>query len=152
MTRPNTLLAAVALLAAAGAASAATMQTAFLPGVYETTTTHADGTRDVSRHCATSKGVANDTLEKRLEAMSQDKSCKFTKRSIGGGNYAIAATCDNQGARSSYTQSGSYTPTSMTMAMAMTLQAAPGQKPVSMKFNAVSRRVGATCPAGMTEE
>ena len=152
MTRQNTIIAAVALLTAAGAASAATTQTGFLPGDYETVTTHADGTRDVSRHCANSKDVASDTLEKRLEAMSQDKSCTFTKRTIGGGSYSIAATCNNEGARSSYTQSGSYTPTSMTMAMAMTLQVAPGQKPVSMKFNAVSRRVGATCPADMTEE
>jgi uncharacterized protein (DUF849 family) len=141
-----------AAFAAAAVGAAAPGATAFLPGVYETTTTHADGTKDTARHCATSKGVQNDTLEKRLAAMSQDPSCQFTQRSIGGGKFAIAANCNNEGVKSSYRQSGTYTPTAMTMNMAMTMQVAAGQKPVSMNFTAVSRRVAATCPAGMTEE
>ena len=149
---PVVSLTVASLAAAAIGATGAAAGTAFLPGVYETTTTHADGTEDVSRHCATSKGIQNDTLEKRLAAMSQDSSCKFTERSVGGGKYAIAASCDNEGVKSSYRQTGTYTPTSMTMAMAMTMQVAPGQKPVSMNFTALSRRLAATCPAGMTEE
>lgn len=148
----KTLLTAATALAAAFSATAALAETAFLPGVYETTTTHADGTKETSRHCATSKGIQNDTLEKRLAAMSRDPSCKFSQRSIGGGKYAVAATCNNEGVKSSYRQTGTYTPTSMTMNMAMTMQVAPGQKPVSMDFKALSRRVAATCPAGMTEE
>lgn len=148
----KTVFAASAVFLTAIAAVPALAETAFLPGVYETTTTHADGTKETSRHCATSKGIQNDTLEKRLAAMSRDPSCKFTQRSIGGGKYALAATCNNEGVKSSYQQTGTYTPTSMTMNMAMTMQVAPGQKPVSMNFKALSRRVAATCPAGMTEE
>jgi hypothetical protein len=149
---PAFAVAATPFAAASLAAPAANASTAFLPGVYETTTTHADGTKETSRHCATSKGFENDTLEKRLAAMSQDPSCKFTQRTIGSGRYAIAANCNNEGVKSSYRQTGTYTPTSMTMNMAMTMQVAAGQTPVSMNFNAVSRRVAATCPAGMTEE
>lgn len=144
---PKIILLASAALLGAGAAFA---QTAFLPGVYETTTTWADGAKDTSRHCA--RGGADHTLEKRLAAMSQDPSCKFTQRTIGGGRFAIAAACDNEGARSSYKQSGSYGPANMTMAMTMTIQPAPGQAPVTSSFTAVSRRVAAVCPADMTEE
>ena len=149
---PFLAIAGASLCAATIRATAAPVGTAFLPGVYETTTTHADGTKDISRHCATSKGVQNDTLEKRLAAMSQDPSCKFTQRSVGGGKFAIAASCENEGVKSSYQQTGTYTPTSMTMTMGMTMQVARGQKPVSMKFTALSKRVAATCPAGMTQE
>lgn len=146
------ILAASIGIAAAATASAALAETAFLPGVYETKTTHDDGTTDVSRHCATSKGVQNDTVEKRLAAMTRDPNCRFTQKSIAGGRYAIAATCNNQGARATFTQTGNYSPTSMTMNMAMTMQVAPGQKPVSTKFTALSRRVAAACPANMIEE
>jgi hypothetical protein len=149
---PNIILTGCAAMIALPASAAVLAETAFLPGVYETTTTHADGTKETSRHCATSKGVANDTLEKRLAAVTQDPSCKFSQQSIGSGKFAIAGSCNNDRMRSSYKQTGSYTPSSMTMNMAMTLVTAPGQTPVSMNFNAVSRRVAAVCPAGMTEE
>ena len=117
---PILAMAGASLGAAAIAATSAPAGTAFLPGVYETTTTHADGTKDISRHCATSKGIQNDTLEKRLAATSQGSSCKFTQRSVGGGKFAIVASCENEGVKSSYRQTGTYTPTSMNMTMAMT--------------------------------
>ena len=143
------LIASAAGLGFAGAALAETM---FLPGVYETVTTFADGAKETSRHCAKSHGAQNHTLERRLAAMTQDPSCKFTQRTVAGGKFAIAAACDNEGVKSSYTQSGTYGPAAMTMAMTMTIQAAPGQAPVKSSFNAVSRRVAAVCPADMTEE
>lgn len=149
---PKTILTASATLVGLTLAGAALAETAFLPGVYETKTTHADGAKETSRHCATSKGVQNDTLEKRLAAMTQDPSCKYTQKSIGGGKYALAGSCNNEGMKSTVKQTGTYTQSSMTMNMAMTLVTAPGQKPVSTNFTSVSRRVAATCPAGMTEE
>jgi hypothetical protein len=138
--------------AVVGFAGAALAQTTFLPGVYETVTTHADGAKETSRHCAKSHGAENDTLERRLAAMTQDPSCKFTQRTVTGGKFAIAAACENEGVKSSYKQSGTYGPAAMTMAMTMTIQAAPGQAPVTSSFTAVSRRVAAVCPADMTEE
>jgi hypothetical protein len=147
----RTVITTSAALSALAVAAPTLAATAFLPGVYETKTAYADGTKETSRHCATSKGVGNDTLEKRLAAMTNANGCTYSQKSIGGGKYAIAGTCNQDGIRSSVKQSGTYTPTSMTMNMAMTL-AMPKQKPVSMSFTAVSRRVAATCPADMTEE
>jgi hypothetical protein len=144
------LIASAALAGAAGAALAA--DTTFLPGVYETVTTFADGAKETSRHCAKSHGAENDTLERRLAAMTRDPSCKFAQRAVGAGRFAIAATCANEGVTTSYKQSGTYGPANMTLAMTMTIQAAPGQAPVTSSFTAVSRRVGAVCPADMTEE
>jgi hypothetical protein len=149
---PAFALTAASFAALGSGAIAAPGATAFLPGLFETVTTDAEGTRKTSRSCASAQAVQTDTLEKRLAAMGQDPSCKFTQRTIGGGKYAIAASCSNEGAKSSYRQSGTYTPTSMTMNMAMTMQVAPGQKPVTYSFTSVSRRVAATCPAGMNED
>jgi hypothetical protein len=142
------LLAGLAVLGTAGAASAAT---SFTPGVWETRTVHADGDVQTTRHCAKPVDMRNDTLEARLAAMSNVKGCAYSQKAIGGGKYAIAGTCNQDGIRSSVRQSGTYTPNSMTMNMAMSL-AMPGQKPVSMSFKAVSRRVGATCSADMATE
>jgi|GEM_PF-5192254 len=149
---PKTLLAGAAGLVALNCAGAALAETAFQPGVWETKTTFAD-TKNVetNRHCAKAADVKRDTLEARLAAMTQNPNCKYSQKSIGGGKYAIAGTCNDAGIKSSYRQSGTYTPASMTMNMSMTI-AVPGQKPVSQSFTAVSRRVGAVCPAGMTEE
>ncbi len=144
---PKIILTASAALLGAGAALA---QTAFLPGAYETTTMWADGTKDTSRHCA--RAGVDHTLEKRLAAMAQDPTCKVTQHAIGGGKFAIAAACDHEGVKSSYKQSGSYGSTGMTMVMSMTIQARPDQAPATSSFTAVSRRVAAVCPAGMTEE
>lgn len=142
------LLLAAGTVVIAQAAGAALANTTFQPGLWETKT-RSPGRPDVetTRDCVTPEETKRETLEKRLAEAVQDPSCKYTQRSIGGGKFAISGACNNEGIRSSFRQTGTYSPTAMTMNMSMTLVAAPGAKPVAMNVISSSRRIAPTCPA-----
>jgi len=150
---PKTILAGAAGLVALTGASAACAETSLLPGLWEAKTTFADSKNvETTRDCITPAETKAGTLDAQLAKAIRDPSCKYTQRNVGGGRFAVAATCNNGGMKSSYRQTGTYTPTTLTMNMAMTLVAAPGAKPASMAFTSVSRRIAPTCPAGSDDE
>ena len=142
---PKTLVAGLVgglTLCAAGAACA---DAVFLPGLYEVRVSYPDEGSGVetTRECLTTAEVQAESLERRLGDFVKDASCRFTRKTIGGGRFAIAGTCNNEGFRSTLKQSGTYAPTAMTMEMTMTMPAAGA----SMKMVMSSRRVAASCPA-----
>jgi hypothetical protein len=134
-------------LCAAGAVFADTM---FLPGLYEVRVSYPGDGSDVetTRECLTSAEAKEESLERYLAEAVKDPSCKFTQRSIGGGRFAIAGTCNSEGLRSTLKQTGTYSPTAMTMDMSMTLVSVPGVEPVRMRMVMSIRRLAANCPAG----
>ena len=134
-------------LCAAGAASA---DAEFLPGLYEVRVSYpGDGSGvETTRECLTPAEAKEESLERRLVAAVNDSTCTFTQRTIGGGRFAIAGTCNNEGFRSSLKQTGTYSPTAMTMDMSMTMVPVPGAEPVSTQMVMTVRRVAANCPAG----
>lgn len=149
----KTILAGAAGLIALTGGSAAFAETSLLPGLWEAKTTFAD-TKNVetTRSCISPAETKAGTLDQQLAKAVKDPSCKYTQRNIGGGRFAVAATCNNGGMKSGYKQTGTFTPTTMTMNMSMTLVTAPGAKPVSMAFTSASRRIAPTCPAGSDDE
>jgi hypothetical protein len=142
-----------------GAAALCMVQTAFAevtfqPGLYETRVSYPDDGQGVetTRECLTAAEAKQESLERRLAETVQDSNCRFTQRSIGGGRFNIAGTCNNDGMRSTLKQTGTYSTTAMAMNMDMTLAAAAGAPPVSMRMVMSSRRVAATCPAGTDKD
>lgn len=132
---------------AGGAATAASSAFTMLPGYYETrTTSPGDPSGETVRDCVTSAEAKERTVERWLSETSKIPNCTFSKRAIGGGKFAIAGTCNNGGMKSSFTQTGTFSPTSLSMNMKMTLNA--GGKPVQMNVRTNSRRLAASCPAG----
>ncbi|QSX78696.1 DUF3617 domain-containing protein [Agrilutibacter solisilvae] len=136
------------------AAEVACADAAFLPGLYEVRVSYpSEGAGvETTRECLTAAEARQESLEWRLAEVVEDTSCKFTQRSIAGGRFAIAGTCNNQGFRSTLKQSGTYSPTTMTMDMSMTMQPMPGAEPVAMRMVMSSRRVAANCPAGSDKD
>lgn len=131
-------------------AHAARAEVTFLPGLYETRVHYPDdGTgTEISRECLTPAEVQQESLERRLAEMVRDSSCRFTQRAIDGGRFAIAGTCNNDGMRSSVKQTGTYTTTSMTMDMRLSLVVAPGTEPVNTRMVMSARRIAVNCPVG----
>jgi hypothetical protein len=148
MTRK--LLATMAICAAtlaAGAATAAASGFTMLPGYYETrTSSPGEKAGQPVRDCMTAAEAKEKTVERWLAESSKMPNCTFSKRAIAGGKFAVAGNCNQGGMKSSFSQTGTYSPTAMTMNMKMTLHA--GGKPVSMDVTTISRRIAATCPAG----
>lgn len=147
---PKTLVAGLLgglTLCIAGAACA---DAAFLPGLYEVRVSYpSEGSGvETTRECLTAAEARQQSLEWRLAEVLEDSSCRFTQRNIAGGRFAIAGSCDNDGFRSTLKQSGTYSPTTMTMEMSMTMQPMPGAEAVGMRMVLSSRRVAANCPAG----
>lgn len=146
----KTVLIRTAALFALCNASAAIAATTFLPGLYETRVSYpGQGTSvEVKRECVTTEEARTESLERQLAEAAQDAACTYTQRSIAGGRFNIVANCNASGFRTSVKQTGTYSPTSMTMNMTMTLAPAPGAKPVRMETVMAGRRIAATCPAG----
>ncbi|WP_126172003.1 DUF3617 domain-containing protein [Altericroceibacterium xinjiangense] len=146
---PKTLLVATAALPAILAANAAPAETRMLPGLYETRTSSPGkpgGTK--ARDCLTPEDVKIRTIERQLAEAVKDGSCKLGSRTVGGGKFAVSGTCNNGGIRSTFKQTGTYSPTAMSMNMSMTMVPAPGARPISMTVVSTSRRIAPTCPAG----
>lgn len=151
MTSKYHLLVVAVVTAFPGAAALA--ETPMLPGLYETKTVYpGQGGSDTTRDCVTPAEVRNATVERKLAETLKDQSCNFTSRSFGGGKFAIAGTCNNEGVKSSFKQTGTYSPTAMTFNMTMTMVPAPGAKPVSLNMSSTSRRIAASCPAGSRDD
>jgi len=131
-------------------AGAACADAVFLPGLYEVRVSYpSEGSGvETTRECLTAAEAGQQSLEWRLAEVLEDTSCRFAQRSIAGGRFAIAGTCNNDGFRSTLKQDGTYSPTTMTMEMSMTMQPMHGAEPVAMKMVLSSRRVAASCPAG----
>lgn len=136
----------------AGHATAA--EATFLPGLYEFKVSYPDDGPEVekSRECLTAAEVKQESLEQQLAKTVSDSNCRFTQRTIGGGRFAIAGTCNNDGVRSTLRQSGTYSSTAMSMNMTMSMVPAPGAKPVDVRMVMSSQRISATCPAGTDKE
>ncbi|KGM53653.1 hypothetical protein N800_07030 [Lysobacter daejeonensis GH1-9] len=146
----TSILGAAALCVAHNAFAEVTFQ----PGLYETKVSYPDDGPGVetTRECLTAAEAKQESLERRLAETVQDASCKFTQRSIGGGRFSIAGTCNNDGVRSTLKQTGTYSATAMAMNMHMTLVASAGTAPISVRMVMSSRRVAATCPAGSDKD
>ena len=131
-------------------AGAACADAVFLPGLYEVRVSYpSEGSGvETTRECLTMAEAKQESLEWRLAEVVEDASCRFSQRSIAGGRVAIAGTCNNEGVRSTLKQSGTYSPTRMSMEMTMTMQPMPDAEPVGMKMILSSRRIAANCPAG----
>jgi hypothetical protein len=141
-----TTIAFAAATLAAGAATAAASGFTMLAGYYETrTSSPGDPAGKPVRDCLSPAEAKEKTVERWLSETTKMPNCTFSKRAIGGGRFAITGNCNNGGMKSSFSQTGTYSPTAMTMNMKMTLNA--GGKPVSMDMTTVSRRIAASCPA-----
>lgn len=150
----TTVISGLLGLSALFTAHPAVAEVTFLPGLYETRVQYPDdGTgTETSRECLTSAEAKQESLERRLAETVRDSSCRFSHRTIVGGKFAIAGTCNNDGMRSSLKQSGTYTATSMTMDMRMSVVVAPGAEPVQTRMLMSARRIAATCPPGSDKD
>lgn len=131
------------------ASAAASADALFQPGLYETRVSYpGEGTAvEVTRDCLTPAEARRESVSARLAEATRDPACRYTQRSISGGRFAIAGTCDNEGIRTAVRQTGTYTPTSMSLDMRTTMSA-PGMAPVHVDMRMSSRRIAAACPAG----
>lgn len=148
------LISCVLCAAALLGGNAAAAEVTFLPGLYEFKVSYPDDGPEVetSRECLTAAEAKQESLEQQLAKTVSDSNCRFTQRTIGGGRFAIAGTCNNDGVRSTLKQSGTYSPTTMAMNMTMSMVPAPGAKPVAMRMVMSGKRVAAVCPAGTDKE
>lgn len=139
LLKPGLMVAAV-LVSSAAIAATASLQ----PGYYENKLTMSQGgSVDVTRDCV--KPGETQTVEQLTKELTEDRTCRFTRRTIGGGKIDVAATCvGNDGTRSSYTQVGTYSPTSVTMRISGFAMVG-GQK-IDLGMNVASRRIAAFCP------
>ena len=145
----NNKLMIVATVVATGSAAAvaAGSSSVLLPGYYETrTSSPGSPAGEAVRDCVTASEARERTVERWLAESTNIPNCAFTKRSIGGGRFAFAGSCNNGGMKSSFIQTGTYSPTSLSMNMKMTMNA--GGKPISLDLVTTSRRIAAACPAG----
>jgi len=144
-----------AILASAGAlvalftAGAAFADTAMLPGLYENKVRmpQYDNETETTRDCLTPAEAKNATIERHLAETLKDKSCKYSSRSISGGKFTLAGTCVAEGgAKSSFKQTGTFTPTSLNMTMTGFVTIGGQKMDIGMIMS--SRRIAASCPAG----
>lgn len=139
---------------ALASAAPALADTEFLPGLYEIRVSYPDESPDaeITHECLTPAAAAQESLERRLADALRDRNCGFTQQRIGAGTFHIAGTCSDGGVSARIEQSGTFSPTSMSMNLRTTLTPAPGVAPVSTSLVLTSRRLSATCPAGSAED
>lgn len=144
---PKAILAASAALAAVATASAALAETVMLPGLYETTTRSAgEEDAEVTRDCLTPAEAKTKTVERRLAEALKSKACTYSQRTLAGGRFALAGTCSQSGVKSSFRQTGTYSPTTLTMNMRLSMSM--GGQPIGVDLVSSSRRIAPTCAAG----
>jgi hypothetical protein len=145
MTTRTLLIAALTLGTASAAAAMA--DTTMLPGYYETVTRIAGkpgGT--TTRDCLSAAEARTETVERKLAEALQAPGCTYSQRSLAGGRFALAGSCNQDGIKSTFRQTGTYSPTAMTMTNVMTMST--GGKPINLSLLINSRRIAAACPAG----
>lgn len=139
------LIALMTMLVAPLSASAAG-ETLMSPGFYETTTRIAgDPEVERKRECLTPAEVRARPLERVLAEMTEGR-CTYTQRQIGGGRFAFAGACVNEGVRTTFRNTGTYTPTSYSVNL--NSRTMVGGTPIDIVVTTASRRIAAVCPAG----
>lgn len=140
----------IAVLAGLGvvstaAVAAAAAETVFAPGYYEFVTRFAgESEAETTRECVTAAEARTRSLERILGEMTEG-SCTYTQRQIGGGRFALAGSCINEGVRSTFRTSGAYTPTSYNFDL--TSRTMMGGVPIDVAITTTGRRIAAACPA-----
>ena len=139
------LIALTTLLVAPLTASAAG-ETLMSPGYYETTTRVAgDPEVERKRECLTPAEVRARPLERVLAELTEGR-CTYTQRQIGGGRFAFAGACVNEGVRTTFRNTGTYTPTSYSVNL--NSRTMVGGTPIDIVLTTSSRRIAAVCPSG----
>lgn len=146
MNTTKLVLIALATALAAPLAASAAGETFMSPGYYETTTRFA-GEPEVERkrECLTPAEVRARPLERVLAEMTEGR-CTFTQRQIGGGRFAFAGACVNEGVRTTFRNTGTYTPTSYSVNLSS--RTTVGGTPIDIVLTTTSRRIAAVCPSG----
>lgn len=141
-----TLIASAAGVAVALYAGAALAETVMAPGYYETVTRFAgDPDPQVTRDCVTAEEARARTVERELAKAMQGQ-CAYSQRQIGAGRFAIAASCNDDGVKSTFKNTGVYSSTGFTMNLTSTTVV--GGQSASLNLTSTSRRLAAACPAG----
>ena len=139
------LIALAPLLGAPLAASAAG-GTVMAPGYYETTTRFAgDPEVERKRECLSPAEVRARPLERVLAEMTEGR-CTYTQRQIGGGRFTFVGACVNDGVRTTFRNTGTYTPTSYSVSL--NSRTMVGGAPIDIVLTTSSRRIAAVCPSG----
>ena len=139
------LIALATLLGAPLAASAAG-ETVMTPGYYETVTRFAgDPEVEKKRECLTAAETRARPLERVLAEMTEGR-CTFSQKQIGGGRFAFVGACVNEGVRTTFRNTGTYTPTSFSLSL--NSRSMVGGTPIDVVVTTSSRRIAAACPAG----
>jgi hypothetical protein len=90
-----------------------------------------------SHHCITEA----DLKKPKEDFFGADKDCKFQHFTMGGGKMDIAMVCNREGSTQTMNMSGTYTPTTYSLEMAM--NSSGGQENgMSIKGHIDSRRIG----------
>lgn len=144
----TTKLALIALATMIGAplAASAAGEAFFTPGYYETTTRYAgDPEVERKRECVTPAEARARPLERFLVEMTEGQ-CTYTQRQIGGGRFAFVGACVSDGVRSTFRNTGTYTPTSFSLSL--NSRTMVSGTPIDVAVTTSSRRIAPTCPAG----
>jgi hypothetical protein len=129
----------------ASAAPAAVASSTIQPGYWESTKVSPGEEPETDHDCVT----AEDTdLKGQLQKSLNNANCTYTKQQVGGGRIDIEGTCAGQEGvvgTSTTKMSGTYTPTTYNMDLAISVTVE--NKPVTMAMKVTGKRVGDTCPA-----
>ncbi|MFL6726188.1 MAG: DUF3617 domain-containing protein [Sphingomicrobium sp.] len=123
--------------------SKATVQEMNIPGMppqYATKMKQeiAEQRDQVTKHCITEA----DVKKPKEDFFGADKSCRYAHFTMGGGKIDIQMVCKEEGSTQTSNMSGSYTPTSYSMDMAMNGTGGGMQNGMNMKMHVDSKRVG----------
>lgn len=97
----------------------------------------AEGRDKPSHHCI----KPEDVKQPKENFFGGDKNCKFQQFTMGGGKMDVAMLCHEEGATRSMNMSGSYTPTSYSLDMAMNANGG-SQSGMNIKGHIDAHRVG----------
>ena len=98
----------------------------------------AERRNETSSHCV----KPEDVKKPKEDFFGADKSCRYEHFTMGGGKIDIRMVCKEEGASQTSTMSGSYTPTTYSMDMAMNAGGGDMQNRMSMKMHVDSKRIG----------
>jgi hypothetical protein len=97
----------------------------------------AQGNNETNNHCV----KPEDVKKPKEDFFGGDKSCKYDHFTMGGGKMDVAMVCHREESTQTMNMSGSYTPTSYSMDMAMNASGG-GENGMTMKVHVDSHRVG----------
>lgn len=97
----------------------------------------AETSNVTNSHCV----KPEDVKKPREDFFGGDKDCKYDHFTMGGGKMDVAMVCHREESTQDMKMSGSYTPTTYSLDMAMNASGG-GQNGMTMKMHVDSRRVG----------